>query len=213
LLLDKPRKTKTKMNPQPHQSSATPAVVYLPVAPRTPAPFHGDDHEDVEDWIVQYDRVARHNGWTDLQRLQNLYFALDGTARHWYENHEAALTSWEACKQELKRTFANQHRRERAEDLLRARTQGPHETVTSFVEDVLRLSARADPSATEEKKLRVLMRGVRDEIFGGLVRNPPTTVEGFVTEATNIERALLSRASHYHRHVGVTAQTAAGLEF
>ncbi|MDD9361568.1 MAG: hypothetical protein PV344_01400, partial [Anaplasma sp.] len=198
---------------QTETPAAAAPVVFLPIAPRSPTPFQGELYEDVEDWIVQYDRVARHNGWTDQQRLQNLYFSLEGTARHWFENHEASLTSWEICKAELKRTFSTQHRRERAEDQLRSRTQGPHESVTSFVEDVLRLSARADPSATEEKKLRVLMRGVKDEIFGGLVRNPPTTVDGFVTEATNIERALLSRASHYQRHVGVSAHTAASLEF
>ena len=172
---------------------AAPAVVYLPAAPRTPSPFHGEIHEDVEDWIKHYERVARHNGWTAEQCLQNLYFSLEGTARHWFENHEASLTSWDICVAELQRTFANLHRREKAEDLLRIRTQGPDESVTSFVEDVLRLSARADPRATDDKKLRVLMRGVRDDIFGGLVRNPPGTVEAFVTEATNIERALQAR--------------------
>lgn len=43
------------------------------------------------------------------------------------------------------------------------------------------------------------MRGVRDDIFGGLVRNHPTTVAGFVTQASDIERALAARISHFHR--------------
>ncbi|KAG0445540.1 hypothetical protein HPB47_014129 [Ixodes persulcatus] len=34
---------------------------------------------------------------------------------------------------------------------------------------------------------------------------PPTTVEGLITEATNIERALQARAAHYHRAPGVAA--------
>lgn len=41
------------------------------------------------------------------------------------------------------------------------------------------------------------MRWVKNDIFGALVRNPPTTVEAFVTEATSIERNLQYRASHY----------------
>ncbi|KAG0424509.1 hypothetical protein HPB47_028273 [Ixodes persulcatus] len=168
-------------------TTVAPPDVYLPVAPRTLTPFHGEIHEDVEDWIQHYERVARHNGWTAEQYLQNLYFSLEGTARRWFENHEAALTSWDACVNELKRAFMNLHRRQRAEDFLQARTQGPYETVTSFVEDILRLSSRADPQATDEKKLRFLMRGVKSEIFGGLIRNPPTTVEEFVAEATNID--------------------------
>ncbi|KAM7281524.1 hypothetical protein ISCGN_006435, partial [Ixodes scapularis] len=69
---------------------------------------------------------------------------------------------------------------------------------------------RADPNAPEEKKLRVLMRGVKENIFGGLVRSPPTTVEGFVTEATNIERALQARAAHYYRVPGVADFSSSG---
>ncbi|KAG0425181.1 hypothetical protein HPB47_027632 [Ixodes persulcatus] len=64
--------------------------------------------------------------------------------------------------------------------------------------------------ATDEKKLRHLMRGVKSEIFGGLIRNPPTTVDEFVTEATNMERALLARARHYERHPGVTTLATSG---
>ncbi|MDD9361431.1 MAG: hypothetical protein PV344_00665, partial [Anaplasma sp.] len=198
---------KAAMSNQPQQAPTTPSVVYLPFAPRAAAPFYGEPHEDVEDWLNQYDRVARHNNWTAEQRMQNLYFALEGTARRWFENHEASLTAWDTCVAELKRTFAGHHRRQRAEDLLQTRTQGPNESVTSFVEDVLRLSSRADPQATDEKKLRILMRGVKDDIFGGLVRNPPTTVEAFVTEATNMERALQARAFHYQRHPSVAAAT------
>ncbi|KAM7311069.1 uncharacterized protein ISCGN_007977 [Ixodes scapularis] len=204
--------TRPTMDNQSPRTRPPPAVVYLPVAPKTPTPFHGDTHEDIEDWLQHYERVARHNGWTAEHCLQNLYFSLEGTARHWLENHEASLTSWEVCKQELVKTFTSQHRRERAEDLLRTRTQGPNESITSFVEDVLRLSARADPQATEEKKLRHLMRGVKSEIFGGLIRNPPTTVDGFVTEATNMERALLARARHYQRHPGVTTLATSGYD-
>ncbi|KAG0429790.1 hypothetical protein HPB47_023312 [Ixodes persulcatus] len=110
-------------------------------------------------------------------------------------------------RSEVLRTFATQHRRENAEDLLRTRVQGPNETVSSFVQDVLHLSTPADQQAVDDKKLRVLVRGVRDDIFGGLVRNPPTAVEAFVTEATNIERTLQARASHYQRHPGVAAST------
>lgn len=62
-------------------AAAAASIVYMPVAPRTPTPFHGETYEDIEDWIVQYDRVARHNGWTDQQRQQNLYIALENTVK------------------------------------------------------------------------------------------------------------------------------------
>lgn len=37
------------------------------------------------------------------------------------------------------------------------------------------------------------MRGVKEQLFAGLVRNPPTTVAEFTKEATAIERALQQR--------------------
>lgn len=45
--------------------------------------------------------------------------------------------------------------------------------------------------AAEEKKPRILTRDMKDDIISGLVRNPPMTVQGFVTKAKNMERAIL----------------------
>ncbi|CAN8001119.1 unnamed protein product, partial [Ixodes hexagonus] len=42
--------------------------------------LQGELYEDVEDWLQHYERVALHNRWTEEQRLQNVYFALEGTA-------------------------------------------------------------------------------------------------------------------------------------
>ncbi|MDD9362760.1 MAG: hypothetical protein PV344_07550, partial [Anaplasma sp.] len=77
--------------------------MYLPVAPRTPTTFHGEVYEDVDDWLQHYERVARYNRWTPEQCLQNVYFSLEGTARTWFENHEGSTTTWESCKDQLRR--------------------------------------------------------------------------------------------------------------
>ncbi|KAG0438295.1 hypothetical protein HPB47_017070 [Ixodes persulcatus] len=50
-------------------------------------------------------------------------------------------------------------------------------------------------------------KSVKVNISGGLVRCPPTTVETFVTEVFNIERALQARAAHYPRISDVAAPT------
>lgn len=91
--------------------------------------------------------------------------------------------------------------------------ESPNDSVTSFVNDILWLSTTADSQATKKKILRVLMKGVKSKILGGLVRNPPTIVDGFVTEATNIERALTARARHYHRINDVSTLASARSEF
>ncbi|KAH9372963.1 hypothetical protein HPB48_017076 [Haemaphysalis longicornis] len=173
--------------------------MFWPIAPRNPATFYGEDFDDVQDWIEQYERVARHNGWTEDLCRKSVYFSLEKTARIWFNNHDARLTSWESFKESLRRAFPKRFRRQRAVELLRTRAEGPTGSVTSFVEDVLQLSTGGDPLATEETKVRALMTGVRSDIFGGLVRHPPTTVDEFVTEATNIEQGLAARSYYYHR--------------
>ncbi|KAG0414991.1 hypothetical protein HPB47_007847 [Ixodes persulcatus] len=46
--------TRPTMDDQQSQTPTAAAVVYLPVAHRTPTTFHGETHEDVEDWLLHY---------------------------------------------------------------------------------------------------------------------------------------------------------------
>lgn len=169
--------------------------------PRTPPSFHGDVFEDAEDWLETFERVARYNGWSDERKLHNVYFALEESARTWFENHEASFPSWEAFCRNLLATFPNADRRERAEAALHSRNQRPNESVRMFFEDMTRLFKRADPSMSEDKKLRHLMRGVKQELFAGLVRSPPRTVAEFLSEAATMEKTLQQRARQYNRDV------------
>lgn len=133
--------------------------------PRTPKSFHGDSFEDAEDWLDQFERVANFNGWNEERKLHNVYFALEESARTWFENHEATLSSWDEFRRQLLSTYACMDRRERAESALQARNQRPNESVAMYVEDMARLFRRADTTMSEEKKLRHLMRGVKQDIF------------------------------------------------
>lgn len=181
------------------------AVPCILNAPRTPNPFHGDAFEDVEDWLDHFDRVAAFNDWDDRRKLKNVYFSLLDAARVWYENHEASFTSWQEFYRLLCEAFCTPGRKERAEQALSSRFQMPNETVAMFVEDMTRLFRWADPPMPEDKKVRLLMRGVKEQLFAGLVRNPPTTVSQFVREATVVERMLRQRLSQYERQTTMTA--------
>lgn len=167
--------------------------------PRVPTCFHGDAFEDVEDWLDQFERVARFNQWDAAQKLRNVYFSLEDGARTWFLNREARLQSWDDFREELHNTFASTDRRDHAMRLLELRVQKPNESVAMFAEDMARLFRRADPEMAEAKKLRYLMHGVKEQLFAGLVRNPPQTVQAFIKEATAIERALQERCRQYNR--------------
>lgn len=49
------------------------------------------------------------------------------------------------------------------------------------------------------------MHGVKQELFAGLVRNPPRTVAEFRSKATTIETTLQQRARQYNRDVACTS--------
>lgn len=63
-----------------------------------------------------------------------------------------------------------------------------------FVKDMLRLFRCVDPAMLEEKKVRHLMCGRKEQLFARLVHNLPTTVGEFISEATTMERILQQRS-------------------
>lgn len=188
---------------EPRRQASQPEVMAQPLVTlqqsRAPSIFRGEAYEDVEDWLEQFERVANFNQWSPQQKLQNAYFALEDGARTWFENREGKLRTWDEFCQELQESFANTDRRDRAQRLLESRIQKPNETVAMYVEDMARLFRRADPDMAEPKKLRYLMHGIKEQLFAGLVRNPPRTVPEFIKEATSIERAVHERCRQYDR--------------
>lgn len=72
-----------------------------------------------------------------------------------------------------------------------------------FVEEMSWLFRRVDSSMSEEKKVRLLMRGVKEQLFAGLVRNRPVIVAEFLCQATFMERALRQRSSKFERLIAI----------
>ncbi|KAH8022765.1 hypothetical protein HPB51_005002 [Rhipicephalus microplus] len=68
----------------------------------------------------------------------------------------------------------------------------PNESVMMYVEDMTGLFRRADLDMAEEKKVRHLTRGVKEQLFAGLVPCLAKTLAEFSTEAPNMEEVLCS---------------------
>lgn len=175
---------------------APPVVLHTP---RTPRPFYGERFEDAEDWLDSFERVAAFNEWDEVRKLKHVYYALEENARTWFENNEASMKTWPEFRRKLLATYADSERKEQAELALPVRVQKPNESVAMFVEDMCWLFKRADPNMPEERKVRHLMRGVKEQLFAGLVRDPPATVADFTREATTMEHALEQRFRQYVR--------------
>lgn len=197
----RPRKessTLTMSNP----TTSTPVILQQP---RVPPTFHGYPNEDPEEWLDEFERVATINRWDEEMKLRYVFFSLDGPAKTWYENHETTLTTWELLRRDVLRTFTSIMRKERAQLLLESRTQQPNETVNMYVEEMKRLFRRADENMPEDKMVGYLMRGVKESLFAGLIRNPPKTIDEFAQEARTIERTLDARTRQYNRPLQLNA--------
>ncbi|XP_075746305.1 uncharacterized protein LOC142803900 [Rhipicephalus microplus] len=161
--------------------------------PIIPDWFHGEIHEDAQDWLDQFERCAKYNQWaTPEDKLTNVYYLKDN-AQTWYINRVRSMATWDDFRNQLIDTFSSLYGRENAQRLLEARIRKPNKSVAMFAEDMTRLFGRADPEMPEDRKLRYLIRGVKEQLFAGLVRNPPTTAAEFTKEATAIEWALQQR--------------------
>lgn len=193
----------------PAGAAAGAPAYYTLQKPRVPSPFRGGLFEDVEDWLAEFEHVADFNGWDEDAKLRNVYFSLLDGARTWFQNRKGLLTSWREFCRRLLETYSSPDRRERAEWALQSRIQMPNEGVAMYVEDMVHLFNRANPNMPEDKKLRHLMRGVKEQLFGGLIRSPPKTVAEFLTEAVAMEKALQQR-NQYDRQVNATYTTSLG---
>ncbi|KAH8027965.1 hypothetical protein HPB51_011773 [Rhipicephalus microplus] len=161
--------------------------------PRVPKVFHGSVLEEVEDWLTLFERVLNYNDWTDFDKMRNVYFSLEDSARTWYENREL-FPSWSVFRQYLLASWANPYHREQAERVIQSRLQMPNESVMMYVEDMTSPLRRADTDMAEEKKVCHLMRGVKEQLFAGLVRCPPKAVAEFLAKATTMEQVLQQRS-------------------
>ena len=94
---------------------------------KTPKTFHGAAFEDADDWLEHFDRVAIINDWTQERKLRYVYCALEDSAKTWFENHEATLTSWDEFRRQFLSAFSRADRKQRAECAMEARVQGPNE--------------------------------------------------------------------------------------
>lgn len=71
-------------------------------------------------------------------------------------------------------------RKLRAEQRLRTRAQKTGETFTSYIEDVLDLCKRIEPSMAEADKIKHVMKGIDDDAFQMLLARDPRSVADVV---------------------------------
>ncbi|GBL84052.1 hypothetical protein AVEN_209118-1 [Araneus ventricosus] len=156
--------------------------------PRNPCIFLGDDQQDANNWLKDFQRIATYNHWDDQMCLANVIFYLAGTARQWFDNNEDTFTNFTTFKNSLSNAFCRtEDFRRQAERLLLTRTQQIGETSESYIQDVLSLCRKANPSMSEDEKVAHLMKGIAEDLYQTLLVQDFRRVDEFIKRCREIE--------------------------
>lgn len=184
-----------------------PPVIVL-AHPRDPGTFCGTDDVDIEDWLQMYERVSSHNRWDATLMLANVIFYLKGTAKVWFETHEAEITSWDICKEKLRDLFAKSANRQlAAKKELSTRAQSATESYITYIQDVLALCHKVDSQMSETEKVGHVLKGIADDAFNLLVYKNCSTVDTIITECRRFEEAKSRRITQQFTRLPNTAAT------
>lgn len=166
------------------------AEVRTPVI--TPNKFRGTAEENVEEYLAQFERASKANGWDANKKLVIIPCYLEGAALRWYENAESRLgaeLTWDQVKGGLTSTFQSIAYDEQLEFKLRMRMQRDEETVESYVQDVLYLCAKVDPLMTERSKIKYVLRGLKPSMIEKVMPMNNESLETLMKNLRTIQTA------------------------
>ncbi|KAG8251402.1 hypothetical protein J6590_080756 [Homalodisca vitripennis] len=139
-----------------------------------PGRFRGGIEENVEEYLTQFDRVAKANGWDENKNKVILPCYLEAAALKWYENMEGTMgdgLTWAQIRDGLKETFQGIAWEEQVEYRLRMRMQGEMEPVEAYVQDLMEQRENQQRSRANEKTGNVA--GGREQPTGTALRRWP----------------------------------------
>ena len=101
-------------------------------------------------WIIQFEAIARHQGWTAGERVVRLVSSLTGPAANLLIGMTLEqLDNYNCLRTRLSRRYDPPEREEAHRAELRARTRRRNETADEFAENIKNLAQRAYPLADQ----------------------------------------------------------------
>ena len=118
-------------------------------SPKVPT-FDGTNTAQFRPWIIQFEAIARHQGWTAGERVVRLVSSLTGPAANLLIGMTLGqLDSYNFLRTRLSRRYDPPEREEAHRAELRARTRRRNESADEFAENIKNLAQRAYPLADQ----------------------------------------------------------------
>ena len=118
-------------------------------APKVPF-FDGTISAQFRPWLIQFETIARHAGWSSIDKTVRLVAALKGPAANLLIGMSIPqLEDYNCLSARLSRRYDPPEREEAHRAELRARTRRRNETADEFAENLTTLAQRAYPEAAQ----------------------------------------------------------------
>ena len=117
--------------------------------PKVPT-FDGSNSAQFRPWIIQFEAIARHQGWSAGERVVRLVSSLTGPAANLLIGMTLEqLDDYNCLRRRLARRYDPPEREEAHRAELRARTRRRNESADEFAENIKNLAQRAYPLADQ----------------------------------------------------------------
>ncbi|RHZ63035.1 hypothetical protein Glove_333g13 [Diversispora epigaea] len=119
--------------------------------------FRGDGTQDPVEWLKNYEKTARMNGWTDDQKKERIYTVLDDAADKWYNeiytatygNGDNRLPNWTEVKELFMLQFCNRKWMNKWTRELEKLKQQPGESVDQYAARFKKIIRKGAPEAED----------------------------------------------------------------
>ena len=174
-------------------------------SPKVPT-FDGTNTAQFRPWIIQFEAIARHQGWTAGERVVRLVSSLTGPAANLLIGMTLAqLDNYNFLRARLSRRYDPPEREEAHRAELRARTRRRNESADEFAENIKNLAQRAYPLADQNMLDNLVVERFREghgneELKKHLCLYPSTGLQDLIGACvrfeTHVELGLHARKSN-----------------
>ncbi|CAF3770783.1 unnamed protein product [Rotaria socialis] len=156
---------------------------------KNPRVFRGGK-DSVKKWIEDIEHLMEIAHVPESTRLDLIPYALRSDALQWYKNNKSTLTSWTKFLEEIRKTFLSSFSEEMAFKSLESYSQGEHQSVQNFFNEVVKLCKEADPNMSDSTKLKNLLNKIKPTIQYEVRKKKPKSISEFLEFAKEAEELL-----------------------
>ena len=164
-------------------------------SPKVPT-FDGTNTAQFRPWIIQFEAIARHQGWTAGERVVRLVSSLTGPAANLLIGMTLGqLDDYNFLRTRLSRRYDPPEREEAHRAELRARTRRRNESADEFAENIKNLAQRAYPLADQNMLDNLVVERFREghgneELKKHLCLYPSTGLQDLIGACVRFEMRL-----------------------